>query len=597
FSRYLVLDHKPQIDKEYLSEAVKNKIENTEANVVPDNSQNTSNDGQEPPAKKIRLKGRNKHRPIEKRPDDADKLCPAIRQERECSFAGKCKFSHDLKAFFESKPADLGSSCYLYETFGKCPYGLTCRYGAKHIDQNYKSIVNKELWEKNSHQLENLNYLSKDVQKLLWKKKYDFNKANTIHKQVVDILEKRKKVKESKRNSNSSKNSEDSKEDETSSDIVTDEAVPTLGCVSDEDFIKLRPKEVKLIDFSNKLYLAPLTTVGNLPFRRICKEYGVDITCGEMALSTNLLQGQQSEWALLRRHPSEDIFGVQICGGFPDTMTRCAQLLQEQTTVDFIDINCGCPIDMIYKKGEGCALMSRNYKFEQIIRSMVSVLNIPLTVKMRTGVWSYKNIAHELTPKLRDWGVSMVTLHGRSREQRYTRLAAWDYIETCCNGAKPMPFFGNGDVLSYEDYNNYKKRSGVDGIMIARGALIKPWIFKEIKDEQHWDISASERLEMLQRFCNYGLSHWGSDQQGVDTVRRFLLEWLSFLHRYIPVGILEHPPQKINERPPYYKGRNELETLLSSANCGDWVKISEMLLGPVKPDFKFLPKHKANAYQ
>ena len=141
-----------------------------------------------------------------------------------------------------------------------------------------------------------------------------------------------------------------------------------------------------------------------------------------------------------------------------------------------------------------------------------------------------------------------------------------------------------------------KELSGVSGVMFARGALIKPWIFTEIKEQRHWDISAQERLDMIKDYTNFGLEHWGSDDKGVENTRRFLLEWLSFLHRYVPHGILVEPPQRINQRIPHFKGRTELETLLSSPKCSDWIKITEMFLGKVPDGFVFEPKHKAHSY-
>lgn len=214
-----------------------------------------------------------------------------------------------------------------------------------------------------------------------------------------------------------------------------------------------------------------------------------------------------------------------------------------------------------------------------------------------------------------------------------------------------VPIIGNGDIFSFRDWqqhlhmiSNYapapssfvSSASGdmgevdtellglCDCAMLGRGALIKPWLPMEIKEQRLVDISATQRLDMLKSFCNYGLEHWGSDEQGIGTTRRFLLEWLSYLHRYVPVGVLEHLSkdsagssnylgtnpsstfqgiqadtvyvQTMNQRPPPYHGRSDLETLLASGNAMDWIRISEMFLGPVKEDFHFLPKHKSNSF-
>lgn len=190
-----------------------------------------------------------------------------------------------------------------------------------------------------------------------------------------------------------------------------------------------------------------------------------------------------------------------------------------------------------------------------------------------------------------------MTIHGRSREQRYTRTADWQYIKEVVEAADPLPVFGNGDVLCYEDYKKARELiPKMAGVMIGRGALIKPWIFTEFKEQKLWDIRSSERFDIIKKYVNYGLEHWGSDNKGVENTRRFLLEWLSFLYRYVPVGLLERPPQKINERPPVYMGRDDLESLMASPAAADWIKITEMLLGPVPETFQFLPKHKANSY-
>ncbi|KAK5854995.1 hypothetical protein PBY51_005138 [Eleginops maclovinus] len=546
-----------------------------------------------------RIRGQNKSRPHTK-PNayDERRLCLSVIQDnKECSYGDKCIFLHDPAAYMASKPADIGESCYLYDTFGKCGYGLSCRYAKAHTTPDFKTMENAELIKTNEGRETVKNSLKKDLQNRLRKRSVAFKKSDEYLKTLANNKEKTQQHANAEVSADPTGGEQRmSTEADTQASQDKQPPVKTVGPLTDEDVIKLRQCEKKQVDFQDKLYLAPLTTCGNLPFRRVCKRFGADITCGEMAMCTNLLQGQQSEWALLKRHESEDVFGVQVEGCFPDTMTRCAELINNNANVDFVDINSGCPIDLVYKKGGGCGLMTRTRKFEQIIKGMNHVLDVPLTVKIRTGVQEKCNIAHKLIPEMKKWDVSMITLHGRSREQRYTKLADWDYITTCSKLASPVPLFGNGDILSYEDAMKAKE-TGVSGIMIARGALIKPWIFTEIKESRHWDISSNERLDVLRDFSNFGLEHWGSDTRGVEKTRTFMLEWLSFMCRYIPVGLLDRVPQKINERPPFYMGRNYLESLMASQHAGDWIRISEMLLGPVPKNFIFLPKHKANSYK
>lgn len=365
------------------------------------------------------------------------------------------------------------------------------------------------------------------------------------------------------------------------------------------------------------------------------------------------MEGKLAEWALIKRHPSEDVFGVQLADSDPEIMAKCAVLLANEAEIDFIDLNLGCPIDLVTKYGAGSALMNRPNKMKQMLSKIHEKTKgtLPVGIKMRKGWSKSKPTADKLCQKLQmwrnefKWNLAYVAVHGRSRQQRYTKTADWSYIHQVCaklhcrefverrQEMKPLKVFGNGDILSYLEWTEHlahvedwfkqldeleledeqkeldttvadveklkvKMKSSLTTCMLARGALIKPWLCQEIKEQRHIDISAEERLEMIKKFINYGLLHWGSDRKGVNNTRRYLLEWMSFLHRYVPVGILDasYVPQHINDRPPNFKGRNDLETLLGSKNVKDWVGITEMFLGKVEEDFNFVPKHKANSY-
>ena len=548
------------------------------------------------------------------------KVCKQLMIGKPCTFGDKCKYSHDLKemlALREDDIKEVEGGCPRFRLYGECPFGLSCRVGSCHLNLATGENITMKSEKKYDDSVKNI--VSYGIMTELRKNKYKF---------VCQRYQKGQKNK--KRNDRNEEKEAEAKAQEAAGTKEEDNAVNVPvpvpvpvpnstdgdndGTKKEEEPMKVDlsplPKLRKIIDFRNKVYVAPLTTVGNLPFRRIMKKYGADITCGEMAVAQNLLQGRNGEWALLKRHKDEDIFGVQIASAHGDMYERISEVIKnEELDIDFLDMNLGCPIDVICKTGAGAKLMQRDRSLRDALEGMSKNLSIPITVKIRTGWDEKKPFAHKLVPKIQRWGmgsVGCVMLHGRSRLQRYSKLADWDYIQTVADSQsseiEKLPIIGNGDIFSYVDYE--EKVLGHPSLsptaMIGRGALIKPWLPTEIKERRHWDISATERLDMLKDFVKFGLEHWGSDTHGVNSTRRFLLEWLSFLCRYIPVGLLEARsiPQSMNQRPPkFICGRSDLETLMMSDNYADWIKISEMLLGKVREGFDFEPKHKAKSYK
>ncbi|KAH6910679.1 zinc finger dihydrouridine synthase [Coprinopsis sp. MPI-PUGE-AT-0042] len=598
-------------------------------------------------------RGQNKGRKFGKVKDEVD-LCWKVANGVVCEFGEeKCRFTHEIGKYLEVKAPDLkipqvseftevppfgpdmstigkpgtkysnvdfSTQCPVFHEVGDCRYGFKCRFMGGHATEDADGSVtlvrDEEKKARAVSMSEELNFVGGDIQKKLRSKKYPTPIADAYLKEVQIQNEKDnaygKHVQLDEASLVEAEQPMDIVKPAESAPIVEEVIEKRVGgeiSGKDDPDVPMRFSEKKRLDWKEKSYLAPLTTVGNLPFRRLCVQLGADITCGEMGLATSFLAGSKEEWSLVRRHPSEKIFGIQVAGNKPATLVPTAEVIAKEfpNGVDFIDVNCGCPIDLVFKQGSGSALLDNAGKLGKIVVGMNRALGeIPLTVKIRTGVKEGKNNAHKLMPRLAaEWSASAITLHGRTRQQRYTKLADWDYIKQCVEAVRareadedlpPVPIFGGGDCYSSEDYWHKINNYGVDGVMIGRGALIKPWIFTEVKERREWDISARERLQLIRDFCEFGLNHFGSDTAGVNTTRRYVCEALSFQYRYVPIGLLERLPGKINERAPAFVGRNELETLLASPDSQDWVKVSEMFLGPPPASWTFTPKHKSNAY-
>ncbi|EIW53580.1 zinc finger dihydrouridine synthase [Trametes versicolor FP-101664 SS1] len=595
-------------------------------------------------AKDKKQRGANKGRRFQKVRDDLE-LCFKVASGKPCEFGDECRSTHDVAAYLAAKPKDIHfpspedlsntppfvrlpdvemvedgdasrssldvtTTCAVFQRTGECKYGLKCRFLGNHAklqeSGELELIVDEEKKARAAVAETELNFIDADSLRKIRTKKYPHPISDAYLKELQDNANEPPKKKE------------DNPQTTVVDPETAAEPAPVEGAAStetpvaaqeDTPDVPVRFAEKKRLHWKGKTYLAPLTTVGNLPFRRLCVDYGADITCGEMGLAMSFLQGSKEEWSLVRRHPSETTFGMQIAGSKPQLLVPAAEIIGRECVgnLDFVDVNCGCPIDLVYKTGSGSALLDAAGKLGKIVVGMNKALgDIPVTVKLRTGVKDGKNTAHKLMPRLApEFGASAITLHGRTRQQRYTKLADWEYIKQCVEAVRareeeedlaPVPIFGGGDCFSSEDYWHKMDNYNVDGIMIGRGALIKPWIFTEIKERREWDISARERLELARKYAEYGLNHFGSDTAGVNTTRRYLCEALSFQYRYIPIGLLETLPSRINDRAPAFKGRDELETLLASPDSRDWMKISEMFLGPAPESWTFTPKHKSNAF-
>ncbi len=224
--------------------------------------------------------------------------------------------------------------------------------------------------------------------------------------------------------------------------------------------------------------LGPMAGVTDWAFRTICAELGADLTITEMVSSRALVYQDRKSAALLRKNTGS-ICGAQIFGNDPDIMAQSARLALEISGCDFIDINMGCPMPKIANSGDGCGLMRTPDLAEKIVASVVSAVDVPVTVKCRLG-WDKGSLnILDFSKRMEDRGASMLTVHGRTRSMLYSGTADWDSIARV-KEQLTIPVIANGDITDGQSAKKCLQWTRADGLMVGRASFGDPWIFAEI---------------------------------------------------------------------------------------------------------------------
>lgn len=271
--------------------------------------------------------------------------------------------------------------------------------------------------------------------------------------------------------------------------------------------------------------LAPMEDVTDPSFRLICREMGAASVYTEFVSAEALIRDIKSTVRKLAVNDAERPVAIQIYGRDPEAMTEAARIV-EQAGPDILDINFGCPVKKVAGKGAGAGMLRDIPKMLQITRDVVRAVSLPVTVKTRLG-WDCGNkIITDLGPMLQDCGIKALTVHGRTRSQMYTGSADWTLIGALKSDPRmEIPVIGNGDITSPEKAREAFDTYGVDGIMVGRGAIGAPWIFREIKDYlatgSYTPLPDSEKFDVLRRQIRESIGNI-DEYRGILHIRRHL---------------------------------------------------------------------------
>lgn len=268
------------------------------------------------------------------------------------------------------------------------------------------------------------------------------------------------------------------------------------------------------IELENNVFLAPMSGVTDLPFRRLVKRYGAGLVVSEMIASRAMIVEAKDAMKKAQHEPEEHPMAVQIAGCEPDVMAEAAKLNEDRGAA-IIDINFGCPVKKVVNGHAGSAMMRDEVKAAKVLDAVVNAVKIPVTLKMRMG-WDHSHLnAPNLAKIAEDVGIKMLTVHGRTRCQMYKGTADWKFIRNV-KEATNLPVIANGDITDFADVTKALEDSGADGVMIGRGCYGKPWFVNQAARYLHdgtipADPPMDEKRALILEHYDAMLHHYGKE--------------------------------------------------------------------------------------
>ena len=292
-----------------------------------------------------------------------------------------------------------------------------------------------------------------------------------------------------------------------------------------------KPLTIGNLELKNRVLLAPLAGVSDIPFRRICQSQGAALTYVEMLSATAIRYRNRRTFEMMSRHPSESVLGVQVTGSNAEDVADAVELLAN-SGFETIDINMGCPVKKVTSAGCGSAILKDPNRVQETVELARAKTELPLSAKIRLGFTRDQVNVLDTTQRITAAHADMITIHGRTRSESYSTPVDCGGIQAgvenikhvATQAGRPTPaIIGNGDIFDLESAQRMRNETGCDGVMVSRGALGNPWIFREILSEKTYNPSFNEWLDLVETHIGYHQEHYGNTQTAAVLMRKHLL--------------------------------------------------------------------------